>query len=269
MYRTPITDHNNPVPSEIVLNTSTRNSGTTNRPVWSINATHHINHRDVDLALKQINFFNAVYPINEYNNHIVANIDGSGSTDYYLTPASYSGDTFATALTNLLTVGTTSVTVTYDSSTGKLTFVLNAGSLTFDETTNNSMYPAMGLDPSTQLGAVTGTLVGANPVNIAGTNVIVINSNYTAGENYNSRGNGTPLATIPVYANFGQLVSYTVPEIHWTRVSTTGLALFELDIRDENGHPFVLPDNHSIIMTFVIRPVIHSEVKLAAHHHNR
>lgn len=120
-------------------------------------------------CLKNCLISNTIYNINSYNNSF-AFTDGSGAyTGVTLTPGVYDSSGLVTEMKARMEAansGARTFTITYSSTTSKLTFVPSAGNLSFQfgTYTTNSAYRAFGMNQSN--GVAASSVVSTNAVQL-------------------------------------------------------------------------------------------------------
>jgi hypothetical protein len=199
------------------------------------------------ISLQTIEFNNAVYPFNAYNNKIYFD-EGAGTLTATITPSSYTGSTLATELTTQLTAIGATYTVSYNSVTKKFTISITAGTFKF-VSGNNNCYDELGINVNTQ--TFLATQSSDYPVSLSGTNYVDVISNFSH-LNYASSGYGSLLCRVPVNVAFGGIVYYEPSTDDSVEDFGGNLDNLSLSLRDDKGNPFELPSNASVSYTFKV-----------------
>jgi hypothetical protein len=214
--------------------------------------------RDFKVTLRSIEFANAVYPTNEFNNVVSFTPDGVTALTVHLVPSIYTGTTFVQSLAALMQTAlraynnplyaTETVTGTYNSLTYKMT-ITSSVNIQF-VLANNSAYESMGFNESTFNTAHT-SWSSAYPIQISGTHYVDIITNLST-QSYNDRNSGHCLCRVPMTSGFGTLISYQNDFRDVNTVSNAYMDRLVLKLFDDHGNPYKLHDNAhvSFVLSF-------------------
>lgn len=248
--------------SHIYLDTRTSDGTSNHNTYWNI-YNPRLNVLDsFRISVRSIEFPNAVYPTNRFNNVLViTELSNPNVVTLTLSENVYTGGSFATALQGLL--GTSSLlntyTVVYNSTSRKFTITatgLKAGpgsALVFTFVlANNSAYESMGLDIN-EFATLSTSFVSAFPVSLAGTQYVDVVTNIS-NLSFTSRGNGHVMCRVPVTSPFGSVVFYKNNFNDHLQTSMQHLDQIYLRLYDDHGNPYELPDNAHCSIVFNIEP---------------
>lgn len=237
----------------LVLETDSRSSGTVYTPQWAINIPHFNNLDKYYLQISQIQFMNLVYPTNEFNNALSIKVDGGAQQTVLMPEGMYTSTTLLSALDTLLTIAPITVTTSYDSTTGKLSFAVSGGTLEFLDGIPYTMYKQLGLEVENFSGAFT-SLTGDYPIDISGSKHVVVTSNIRVAHNYHSKSQRQGhLTLMPLEYAFGVMHHYEGHTSPWFYVQSAGVHTLELTLRDDAGNYFKLPANVNMCVTVNVR----------------
>jgi len=208
-------------PNTIVLNSKLRffgensNSFTNEIPSVVNNAT------SLDIVLA--NFINFIYPFKSTNNTIKVDVTSGGSHTITIATDRYfnGGDTFATYLTSLFTADSSTITVTYDANSNRLSFAGGAdGAFTIDESVTTALYK-LGLGSNTDNGTSQLTHTGTANLNLLGTSAVYVGCSITNNTSVVASNGGATrflnrdggdkynlIGVIPVNGDYGQVIPY-------------------------------------------------------------
>lgn len=208
---------------------------------WNLSSNVIRGKRNYQLALKSVQFPNAVYPINAYNNKLYVTL--SGVTDVAtITPGIYSGLTLVAHLKTILDAlaYAATFTVTYNTAQQNITITPSAGNfaIRIGTTTDTAAY-ILGVS-SAQAGTEVAAFTTANPLNIGGTVFVDVLSNV--GVNHvSSSFSSRVLCRIPIDVDFGVNVFWEPQQPIVMSLTSSDFDVFEIALRDDRANPYVLP----------------------------
>jgi hypothetical protein len=258
--------------SYIYLDTRNSNGDYNYDTYWQLPHVQSNQPGDKELSLHQCIFPNVVYPINEYNNIVRfretdTSLASTTTWEVVLSENFYTGSQLASAVESAMNAvsifGVAAYNVVYDSQSVKLNFTLTGTSAANDtfqfEDSTNSLLEDMGVlvNPSTlrsplTLGAGTQTYIGEAPVNISGTQFVDVITNIST-NNYTSISASNILARIPVNVEFGGEIFFQPPQEEFQSVSSQSLNEIYVQLRDDNGNFYKLPNNAHFSMVLRLK----------------
>lgn len=222
---------------------------------WTISLPRMNHMRGFRLALQNVEFVNAVYPINSNNQNVYFSESGGATKTAVLTPNGYTGAQMATELkTQLESANGTAITytVTYDSQSKKFTITPSAGTIAFIDGVLNA-YEELGFD-SSNLAATAASQTSDFPVNLAGSRYVDVITNF-AGHNHSVSTTSNVLVRVPLGVAFGEIVFYEPHTDDALFVNATQLNEVHVQLRDEKGYMYELPTNAHLSLTLKVQPV--------------
>lgn len=209
------------------------------------------------ITLRNIEFPNTVYPINEYNNVISITEDQITEGTLTITPGVYTGSTYASTIETALNALrdndvniNDTYTVSYDTVLKVLT-ISSTGTFSFVVTTN-SAYESMGLDEST-FTALQNSWTSVFPINISGTQYVDVVSNL-ASLSYSAASTSHVLARVPIDVAFGGIVFYQSQFHEKLDLTSHHIDIINLTLLDDHGNLFKLPRNSHVSLVLSIIP---------------
>lgn len=207
-----------------------------------------LNVQDVDLSLSSVLFMNTIYPFNSRNNTLIFQEDGVNTDLTATIPAgNYTVTNLLTELkTQLDSAGSNTYTVTYSDTTLKITIATDGTSVKLTE--DSTCLKELGFP-------ITGTsfgdpLTSSYPIELDGSNYLKIIANF--GSNISSS-NERVLDIVPLTSSVGSLHFYEKQNLEWHRVDIQSLSNLRLQLRDDKGNLFILPQNGNVIYRFLIK----------------
>ena len=202
---------------KLLLRASDRVSGTSGEAQYFIQRNFSQS-QFYNISLSKFVCCNSVYPVNSTNNVVVFSVNGVLGTTYTATisPGSYTGTSFATALTTALNVPVSGVvfTATYNSDTFKITITCDG--------VNTVLIRAPSLGTTfnrisgfkTTLVGFQNSVTGDSQVNLSGTSALKIRVQFPT-ESVESSGQNNLLSYIPVVVNPFSYIFYddNIPSI--------------------------------------------------------
>lgn len=240
--------------SHLSFSTQYRDTGTVSKPSWLVQNNFFNNLTEYEIRVESLTFMNMVYPTNSSNNQLSVKVDGGSAQTLTVTEGVYTTTTLITELESLLTISPITTTVTYDDTTYKFTFAVSGGTLEFVDIAN-SMYDQLGLDVD-EFAVISSSKVADFPIDLSGSSHVDVLSNLTCSDNVHSSNLGSLLCHVPLDVNYGDLVEYRPIHDTWMRVSgQQGFQEFTIQLRDDHGNDYTLPDNQILTITLIIRGV--------------
>lgn len=240
--------------STINLNSNDRTSGTTNFDCgFSINYPYYQDDASqYEVSILNMAFPFSAYPINQYNNKVYISENGGATITVTLDTKAYTWVTLSNELATKLTAasGVGNVySVGYNSNTYLYTVTAGGAALAFAFVDGvNNTYSELGCPPlDTPLTVIPFTC----PINIAGTRYVDVISNWS-GITYSTSTTASVLARIMVDVSFGYEVIYAPALPHKFIISATHIDNLFIQLRDDKGNPFLLPDNAPFSMVLQI-----------------
>jgi len=251
-------------PLIIFVNTDDRASGTVSDAQWHLSselpATNLMNY---NLSLQTCEFAHLVYPFNSSrgNQILYWQEDSDAGTTYSATipENAYSGSGIATQLTTLMNAGTGNAYVytwTYDSTSKRLT-VSEASDSAFriwSGVGNQDCNREIGFD-KTDINFKTASFTLPWPVDLSGTKYVDILTNL-ANMNQSTTLTSNTLFRIPVTSSFGTIIFHQSFSDDSLYVANDSLSSFRLQLRDDRGRRFILPENASVSYTIRCVPSV-------------
>lgn len=237
----------------IYLNTRTSDGVTNYKTHWNIQDATLTNFDSFTITVKSIEIPNAVYPTNRFNNVFKFTEDGIIFYTITLTPNAYTGTSIAAALqTEMNLVGGWTYTCTYDLSLRVITITAVGGTWTM-VLVENAVYESIGMNQNT-FSTPALSFTSAYPVHLSGTQYVDLHSNLS-NNSYSSTSSHNILARFPLTSGFGN-VEYYMNEYHDNLFMSSGhLSTIYLELRDDRGNPWELPDNMHMSLTLAIKQV--------------
>jgi hypothetical protein len=219
---------------------------------WTVNVPHFNSLDKFYVQVSQVHFMNLVYPTNSNNNAFLISVDGAAQQTVTLDPGYYTSTTILSALDTLLTIAPITVTTSYSETTRKLTFTVTGGTLEFFNT-SNSMYYALGMEPSNFSGSFT-SKTSDYPIDLSGVKNLIVSSNMRPRNNYQATNlKMSHLVVIPLANSFGTVEIADLFSSPYYYVQNAGVHTIEISMHDENGNAFELPDNVNVLYTITFR----------------
>ena len=237
--------------SSILINSKDRNFGNVENAYFARN----LNLSGFDgFSVKAITFLNNIYPINSYNNSLQTVYGATPETlQNTITPGNYTASQLASALQTELNFQsnangyTTTYTVVYNSTTGKITITATAGQNL--ESATGTLAPLLGFNATTT--NLSNVYVGSDPVNITYSNAMSITSSELTKFNHpNIRTDGmvanfiynVPIGTMIFGANvYWESKAQHINIIPWDKSQI--INNFDINLYDDYGR--LVPMNNS------------------------
>lgn len=206
------------------------------------------------VSLESITFYNLEYGINSNNNTLTFQENGVAvDIPITISPGNYSDSTFTAALkTAMDAAGANTYTVTYNSTTSKLTI-----STTIPDTfklVSGTMLDYLGFEVSTSFQTAH---TGDYPLILSGTTYVdlclgLLNRNLKTGRNY-----GRIFARVPVNVNYGSLVVYNnYSDNDDVLISTDSLDEYRVELFTDRGLHMDLPTNCIVSIVLKVSSVL-------------
>lgn len=230
---------------------STRESETVQNydTFWSLNLAYE-GMTAFRLSLAKVCIPNTVYPINAYNQKIFFD-EGAGTLTATLTSSNYTGTQFAAEIqTQLNAAGVDTYTVVYSLQTKKLT-ITSTGTFTF-VVGALSAFENMGYSELNF--ATAASAVSDFPINIAGTQYVDIVSNVST-QNYSGSTTASVFLRVPMLSGFGSIIYYEPEVEEWVKTYSDNMNELYMQLRDDHGNMWMLPDNSHVSMTLKMEPI--------------
>ncbi len=198
---------------------------------------------------------NVIYPISaaRLNNTIYFYEDGSTATTFSaaIADGGYTTTTLAAALKTAMdaSAGANTYTITYDSSTLKITIATSGTSVKII-TGALSMENELGVNVSQTFAA---SYVCAYQVNLAGTSYIDMDIRNYTNLNVGSGNTLSPLYRIPMGVPFGAKLFHQATQNEMIRVHISELRNLTINLYDDKGLIISIPNNHHIGLALKIQ----------------
>lgn len=238
----------------LFLNTNDGLYGTPYDQEWEIRSNVLQSVQDFDIRLKDIQFPNAVYPINRFNNRLYFQEEGGSLFTAVIPVGNYNGTTFAAAVTVAMDgVSTHTYKNVYDTTTFtiKTSIVGNTPAFRFIPGDFSCMVP-LGYT-NFQPTEFSLQHIAPYPVHLSGTRFVYLLTNLTAGKNYSTTNQNSVLDKVPIDVPFGEEVVYEPNNENWVNIADAGLDNIHIRLVDQNGNNYELPNNTAMALTFMIR----------------
>jgi len=211
------------------------------------------------VSLNSMSFPNVVEPFRAgINNRIdfCENLNIAQVFTCYITQGGYDGNSLASEIQTKMNavVGKANVyTVSYSSSSKKLTISTNGGSFSLRGTTT-CLYE-MGFTIATNTGFLT-SFSGTNLVSLSGLRFIDVMVTFNTGS-YSSNNRGNILNRIYMEYPYGSINSYRkYVDSDYCIVSAEDLQFLEIRILDDSGNLVILPSNQFITYDLIIKAMM-------------
>lgn len=229
----------------IFLDSRQRSYGNNTNFSVGLNDFNFSNNESVSVSVDEVNMFNLQYPINSTNKTITFQEDGVASDlTATLTEGNYTGSEIATELqTQLNSAGANTYTVSYNSTTGKLTISDDAGlPSTINLTDIDDIFGFV--TPTGFLATHTGT----NPINLSGVEYVdILLPNLLTGNMTTSANRNGIMKRIPLDVGWGGLVSYRSQQgDDSVIVNKEALDNVRVEVRNPDNTIYDLPSNANI-----------------------
>jgi hypothetical protein len=237
--------------SLLFLNTRDSDGGNNYETFWHFARPDLNMPRAFTLSLKNVEFPNTVYPINEFNQNVYFN-EGAATLTATLTPNDYTGAQFATEIkTRMDAAGGQVYTVTYDAQSKKLT--LSApGNFQLESGANDAL-EEMGFETLVSSTSMTSDY----PINISGSAFMDVVVDI-ANRNFSTSTSSHVLCRVPLNVSFGQLVFYEPPSHAKMFISKERFDQLYISLRDDRGKQFKLPNNAYLSLVLLMEESMHS-----------
>ncbi len=208
-----------------------------------------------NVTLDSCIFTNVAYPISsDRGNNIVyfqENSDTGTTYEATIISDTYTGTEFATHLSSIMTAASGlgyTYTVSYDSSTKKLTFSEAANSAFLIVDGDSTAHREIGWDIVLQTAFVTASTVGAQPLNLAGSLYVDVYSSLST-NNISTSSTGSLLTRIPLTAAFGEIQFHTDFIGVALTLNDDSMAVARFYLRDDRNKAYVLPSHFPVSYT--------------------
>ena len=251
--------------SLLFLSTRDQQANDVNNAYWNINMPRLETLRSFKLSLQNIEFPNTVYPINATNQSItVEEVTGLLSFPVIIPSQNYSAPELKTTLISILNTASASFgntltyTVTYDTQTKKFTIGSSGSGFRF-VAINLDAYQELGFDEGGLSFSTAGTThTGDWPVHLAGTNFIDVVTNFST-FNHSVGTTSSVMVRVPINVPFGNLVFYEPSTDDDMFITSSQLNEVYMQLRDDKGYLWPLPNNAHVSLTLKIEPTTITE----------
>lgn len=212
-----------------VLSTSSTN-------YFDINLTLNIDRKFTQASVRKITIPYSVYTINSNNNKLYWVDSDSKTKTSTITSGNYDETTLAAAITTQMNADKTSAdtyTCTVSTATAKITITNNTNNFQLTCTNNSqAIWDTLGYSIlSNKTGATTYT--GTNVYNLQPTTMIYICSSISGGNDSRVPSGDFPIiGSVPVSANFGDIITYISDTDDTINISNTSSTL-HFEVRDD------------------------------------
>ena len=208
-----------------------------------------------EVSVQEVIIPNVVYPVNRYYNTVywtefnVLAVNKQATLEYN----NYTGPQFAAALQQQMSFASaTSFTVTYDEQAKKLTFTIAVGTFLF-RSGERDLNAEMGItDGQPELTTFSTMHTSSSPINISGSKYVTLSTNLQT-PNVAVGRQLDPLAVIPLTLGFGQVISWSPQTEKPITLPGRNLTSLNLQLYDDRGNLWELPETHDIQFTLFIR----------------
>jgi hypothetical protein len=215
-------------------------SSTPHNVSWNL-PLHFSESASTHIALDNVIFANAAFPINSNNNTILFQENNSTAATYTatITAGVYTGATLATEIKTRMDAATGNAytyTVSFNAATKKLTI----STTNFRILLSSTAKKVIGLGVSEQSFAASQAL--PNPVRLDGSQYVSVVSNFTS-KNISSGYSQSILLRVPLDVSYGELVNYSSQTDDYNLVDVSELSSISFRLYGDDGLPYELPSN--------------------------
>lgn len=209
--------------------------------------------RDTEILTFSVNTFEipiSFYLVNDYNNKIMYNYNGTDST-VYIVKSNYSGKQLGSMINDLIP----SITVTFDKYSFKLLFTsTNPFTLYKDSNSFDLMGFYTDTDKIAQFDGQNYKLTSDKPVNLSGTRSLLIYTDLAL-QTITTKGHSNILLKAPIDCSFGEIYFYNNYKGEELALSQNVLTSIQIKIKDDyNNYVDLQGFEWSCSMTFFITP---------------
>lgn len=198
--------------------------------------------QDPDIIQRNISVLHCQIPNSLYaittNNNVLKFWRGI-TTTVSIPVGNYNANSIISAISVALTAGgITTITMSFNSSTGKLTFTEANGYSFYIAPVANSIAGVLGFTTTATYNSTAGSLTAPYPLNVLGAINLQICSRILQTKNYNSIAGGatTMLASIPISCVAWGLIDYTNQTNIRNTLTTHKIDTIDIQVFDNNGY---------------------------------